>query len=122
MIAAIKSGLHKLLWYLGVDIIKRYKVPENTLLGLANYDIRTVLDIGANMGQSARSYRQIFPNAIVFSFEPLPAVYAELAQWAQMQNGKARAFNLALGDHTGQNTIKEHLDFSASSSFLKSTR
>jgi FkbM family methyltransferase len=113
--------LHRLLQYLGVDIIKRYKIPENTLLGLTKYDIHTILDIGANIGQSARFYTKIFPNALIYSFEPLPAVYSELDKWAQGQKGKVRALNFALGDHNGQMEIKEHIDFTPSSSFLEST-
>ena len=116
-----RSVLHRLLRYLGVDIIRWHKVPENTLLGLTQYDIRTVLDIGANIGQSARFYRQVFPNALVYSFEPLPTAYRELKEWAQGQNGKVKALNVALGDHTGPMVIKEHVDFSPSSSFLEST-
>lgn len=122
MTISAKSVLHRLLKYSGVDIVKWYKVPENTLLGLTEYDIRTVLDIGANSGQSARFYRQVFPNALIYSFEPLPAAYKELDEWAQRQKGKARALNLALGDHTGRMIIKEHVDFPPSSSFLESTR
>lgn len=113
--------LHRLLQYFGMDIVRWYKVPENTLLGLTKYDIRTVLDIGANTGQSARFYRRAFPNALIYSFEPLPAAYKELDEWARRQNGKVRALNIALGDHTGPMIIKEHVDFSPSSSFLKST-
>jgi FkbM family methyltransferase len=117
-----KSFLHGLLRHFGMDIVRWYKVPENTLLGLAEHDIHTVLDIGANIGQSARFYRQIFPNALIYSFEPLQAAYVKLDEWAQKQNGKVIALNIALGDHNGAMTIKEHVDFSPSSSFLKSTR
>jgi FkbM family methyltransferase len=116
-----KSFLHRLFKFFGMDIIRRNKVPESTLLGLTEYDIHTVLDIGANIGQSASFYRQAFPNALIYSFEPLPAVYKELDKWAQRQDGKARALNLALGNHTGPMAIKQHVDFSPSSSFLKST-
>jgi FkbM family methyltransferase len=117
-----KLFLHRLFQYFGMDIIRWHKVPENTLLGLTEYDIGTVLDIGANTGQSAHFYRQAFPNALIYSFEPLPAAYRKLDEWAHRQNGKARALNLALGDYTGPMTIREHVDFSPSSSFLKSTR
>ena len=106
---------------MGIDIVRWYKVPENTLLGLKEHDIRTVLDIGANTGQSARYYRQVFPNALIYSFEPLPTAYGELNAWAQTQNGKARALNVALGDYNGTMVMKEHADFSPSSSFLERT-
>jgi FkbM family methyltransferase len=117
-----KSVFHQLLHYVGADIVRWSKVPENTLLGVVEYDIHTILDIGANIGQSARFYRQVFPNAFIYSFEPLSAAYKELDEWAQSQNGKVRALNVALGDHDGPMAIKEHVDFSPSSSFLESTR
>ena len=121
MTITVRSLLHQILQYLGVDIIRWYKVPENTLLGLREYDIRTVLDIGANIGQSARLYRQVFPNALIYSFEPLPVAFKILDAYAQSQNGKVIALNVAIGDHDGPRIIKEHIDFSASSSFLERT-
>ena len=121
MTITVRTVLHQILQYMGIDIVRWYKVPENTLLGLKEHDIRTVLDIGANTGQSARFYRQVFPNALIYSFEPLPIAYAELNAWAQTQNGKVRAVNVALGDHDGAMVMKEHADFSPSSSFLERT-
>jgi len=47
---------------------------------LQELDIRTVLDIGANSGQSARLYRYLFPRAAIFAFEPLPECYKRLMQ------------------------------------------
>ncbi len=117
-----KGFLHRVLRWAGVDITRWYKVPENTLLGITEYKICTILDIGANTGQSARFYRQTFPSAIIYSFEPLPTVYAKLNEWAQDQNGKVRALNVALGDHNGTMAMKEHVDFSPSSSFLERTQ
>ncbi len=99
----LRSVLHGVLRYFGVDVIRWYKAPESTLLGLTEYDIRTVLDIGANIGQSARFYRQTFPKARIYSFEPLPAVYESLDAWAQRQNSKAKALNIALGGPYGSN-------------------
>ena len=122
MTISARSVLHQILKYMGVDIIRWYKVPENTLLGLTECNIRTVLDIGANVGQSARFYRQVFPDAMIYSFEPQLNAFAELEKWTQSQNGKAKALNIALGDHDGMMTFKQHVDFSPSSSFLERTR
>lgn len=38
---------------------------------LAAFDFRTVVDIGANVGQFALLVRELFPAAIIYSFEPL---------------------------------------------------
>lgn len=119
--ATIKLFLHQLLRTVGIDIVRWYKVPEQTLLGVTEFKIGTILDIGANIGQSSQYYRRIFPDAQIYSFEPLPGVFAELDTWAQTQNGKVRAINVAVGDHNGVMTMKEHVDFSPSSSFLERT-
>src|ERR1700722_5431100 len=41
-------------------------------------DPHVIFDIGANVGQTARRYRVIFPNARIFSFEPVPETYTKL--------------------------------------------
>ena len=92
----IKNLLHKLLRTIGIDFVRWNKNPDNTLLGLTKYDISTVLDIGANVGKSARQYRQLFPDALIYCFEPLPHICAELNEWAQTQNGKVKALNMEL--------------------------
>jgi FkbM family methyltransferase len=58
--------------------------------------VRTVLDIGANVGVTALYFSQIFPNANIYAFEPAPDNFAVLAK--NVANCKRiRAFNFALG-------------------------
>jgi FkbM family methyltransferase len=45
---------------------------------LPNTRIKTVFDVGANIGQSALSYAREFPNAAIYSFEPVAATFAVL--------------------------------------------
>lgn len=83
---------------------------------LRNMGINTILDVGANTGQFAKSIHQVFPDATIYSFEPLKDCYEELiANFKDVDN--FQAFNLALGDETGQVEIN-HNEFSPSSSFL----
>lgn len=49
-----KKTVKKTLNFLGYDIIRIYKSPQKTLLGLKNIPIKTVLDVGANEGQFGR--------------------------------------------------------------------
>jgi len=51
-------------------------------------EIRTIFDIGANVGQSYRAYRIAFSEADIHSFEPVPAAYGKLAR---VMTGDARA-------------------------------
>ena len=63
---------------------------------LAHEAVKTVLDIGANVGVTALYFSQIFPNARIYAFEPAPDNFAVLAK--NVANcGRIRAFNFALG-------------------------
>jgi FkbM family methyltransferase len=78
-------------------------------------NIRTIIDVGANVGQFALLAREVFPLAKIYSFEPLPECFAALESCLPAPN--FQAFNLALGDQQAE------LDFhrarhSPSSSFL----
>lgn len=61
--------------------------------------INTVIDVGANEGQFAASCREAFPNATIYSFEPLPAAFAMLRR---NQGSSERAFNSAVGESVGE--------------------
>lgn len=85
-------------------------------LWLRNIGFKTVLDIGANTGQFVTSMHEIFPDATIYSFEPLADCYKQLiANFGNLPN--FHAFNLALGNQTGQVEINRN-EFSPSSSFL----
>ena len=65
-------------------------------LAIAPADVRTVLDIGANVGATALYFSRIFPNARIYAFEPAPDNFAVLAK--NVANcDRIRAFNFALG-------------------------
>jgi FkbM family methyltransferase len=40
--------------------------------------VKTVFDVGANIGQSYTAYRNIFPQAAIYSFEPISSSFAQL--------------------------------------------
>ena len=67
-------------------------------------DIRTILDVGANEGQTALPFARAFPEATVFAFEPVPRTFSTLrARTASVD--RIRCFELALGDYDGEATI-----------------
>ena len=118
----VKNVVKLILNGLGLTLIRLNTHPENTLLGLHVFPVATVLDIGANTGQSAQLYRKLFPDAVIHSFEPLPDVYKTLTEWAQSQGGMVNTCNIALGDFDGEVTINRHTDHSPSSSILPITQ
>ena len=85
-------------------------------LWLKNMKLETILDIGANTGQFAKSMHELFPEARLYSFEPLKDCYEELL--VQFKNvPQFQAFNVALGDETG--IVEMHRsEYSPSSSLL----
>lgn len=78
---------------------------------------RTVLDIGANVGQFALAARAAFPDAQLYSFEPLPDCFEQLKRNLG-DASRFQAFNCGLGSQEGEIEF-ERCEFSASSSFLR---
>jgi FkbM family methyltransferase len=103
---------------LGMKALVDYAQSRSNLVGVGDLPIRTVFDVGANVGKMSRRYRRLFPRAMVYCFEPLPVCYQKLNCWARRQQGKVAAFNLALGSRPGQMTIYYNPNFSPSSSLL----
>jgi FkbM family methyltransferase len=87
---------------------------------LKELEISTVLDIGSNIGQFAITFNSAMPKAQIFSFEPIPECFQELQEnISSIPN--ISAFNIGLGDYSGDLEFFEVNDHSMSSSFLKMT-
>ena len=122
MINFLKQLIKKTFNQIGLDITRISKAPKHTLLGLCQIPIRSVIDVGANRGQFARTISKVFPEADIYCFEPLPEPFKELKQWAKKQSRKVAAFNIALGENEGAFEMFNHADHSPSSSLLKTTK
>jgi FkbM family methyltransferase len=91
--------------------------PEDKDRWLAAFSFRTVLDVGAHEGQSARKFHRLFPKATVHSFEPLADAFAELER-SLKGTPRQHCHHLALGDRSG--TAPMHRSsWSQSSSLLE---
>jgi FkbM family methyltransferase len=112
----VKMGLAEA----GIDIRRQAENPAHNLLGLRRLGVRTVLDVGANEGQFAREALKRFPEAHVYSFEPLPGAFAKLNSWAAGQD-RVTPVNIALGDRDEALEIHMHSEHSPSSSLLRTT-
>jgi FkbM family methyltransferase len=114
----IKKSINNLGW----DIRRQQNNPFYTLLGLRNYPIKTIVDVGANTGQFAHYISGVFPQARLYCFEPLPKPFQLLQSWARHQaNGKVTTFNLALGNTESMMDMFYHTEHSPSSSLLAIT-
>jgi FkbM family methyltransferase len=116
MAKLIKTQVQSLLNLLGLEIRRIPTSEMKQLQWLVDLQIKTVLDIGANVGQFAHSIHELLPDAMIYSFEPLPECCEELvASFAAIPRFKG--FNLALGNESGLVQMNRN-EFSLSSSLL----
>jgi len=116
----VTHQLRRLLWKFGYDIC-RFDRTSHPLARrksfLENYEIDTVLDIGANSGQFAQELRQdIGYTGRIISFEPLRQVFKLLEAHAKGDQ-RWETFNIAIGDVEEKREINVAGN-SLSSSFL----
>ena len=64
---------------------------------LPSLQIKTVFDIGANVGKTVRAIRKAYRMADIYAFEPVNGTY-ELLQGAVGGDPKIKCFRLAFGD------------------------
>jgi len=102
-----KSAIQNCLRPLGIQLQRiptKEKVAEierRKTLWLRKMEIKTILDIGANSGQFAKRIHEIFPEAKLYSFEPIRDCYEDLVNNFEGVQ-QFHAFNLALGNETGE--------------------
>jgi FkbM family methyltransferase len=71
---------------------------------LSGVDVRTILDVGANAGQTAIKYRSLFPAASIYSFEPYPESFARLVERFG-RDGRVKPIPQAVGNRVGTETF-----------------
>lgn len=117
MKSRLKSLAKKVFGYFGLrlTLIDRRQVSDaNRLKWLRDFQIKTIIDIGASKGSFSAEFLGIFPKAQIFAFEPLPDCFA-LVQKRMAGVPRFRAFNIALGDQAGSVTMHRS-SYSGSSS------
>lgn len=127
MIANFGRRLHKLtqmiehpqLWGLHRKGVATELYPVLCRPWITEMGIRTVLDIGANTGQFARLMHAILPATRIYSFEPLPECFAELAK-CEAEIPMFKAFNVGLGSEAAELTFYKSA-LAVSSSFRPMT-
>lgn len=63
---------------------------------LARHPVRTIIDVGANVGQSAMEMRKAWPGAMIHCCEPVPATFARLK--AAVEGRLTRCHPVAIGE------------------------
>jgi FkbM family methyltransferase len=75
----------------------------------------TIFDVGAHEGQTYYTYRSLFPDARIYSFEPSPSLFVAL-KLAQSSDRNAQAHQLAVSDTQGLQVF--HLNQSSGTNSL----
>lgn len=70
---------------------------------LTGHPIRRAFDIGANIGQFAAVFKESFPRAELYSFEPVSQTFRELEK--NLGNTGTKCYQLGFGSKSGPTTI-----------------
>lgn len=112
----MKRQIQSLIGKVGLDLHRLSGVPfgvrwEHDVRGLLGNTTRrlTLIDVGANVGQTAQRLVQVFPNSTIYSFEPVPATFAKL-QHNTAHLTQVECVNLALGDERGKASMTTDRD------------
>jgi FkbM family methyltransferase len=73
--------------------------------------VEVIFDVGANLGQSAQKYVKLYPQAQIYSFEPVQATFQQLKANLKGQR-QVRCYQVALGStrRTGQLVLQGTAD------------
>jgi FkbM family methyltransferase len=68
-------------------------------------DAKVIFDVGANVGQTAKTYRRLFPQADIWSFEPFPNSYESLRRSISDSDQRFHPEPLALSDRVASASL-----------------
>lgn len=117
MKALIQAGLRSV----GYRLVPRDRDAYTLQERLSALPIRTVLDVGANIGRTCKEWLIEFPQAHVHGIEAEPAVFAQLKSNVAGMEDRITPWNFAASDEPGQITFFRHEDHPSSSSMLRAT-
>ena len=78
-----------------------------------------IFDVGAHVGKMTKRYRNIFPDAEIYAFEPIPECFNQIRELSK-SDGKIHIYQTALSNQSGDKDFYIYKN-SASSSLLLST-
>jgi FkbM family methyltransferase len=99
--------------------IKNFSVSSTILVSNIKkyvHNVDTIIDVGANRGQFLFSAEKAFPNAQIYSFEPIYRLYSSIKN--KIKNQNLNIFNLAISSKDGDIIFYES-NYSHISSALK---
>jgi FkbM family methyltransferase len=102
MLALTKRSFSRIIGYLGYEIQRkrRDEVPKPFLAqkGIINKHSPTIFDVGAYVGAIAKTYRRLYPNAVIHCFEPFPDSFASLEENMRSDTNATYLHKIAISD------------------------
>ena len=80
-------------------------LPNDLARLVPGFSPRTIIDVGANIGQTALHFSDLWPDARIFSFEPVSTTYVELVSATEHRRSTIQPICLALSDTMGRMQI-----------------
>jgi FkbM family methyltransferase len=117
----VKNVAKSILSRLGYRLVPRNRDPLTFRSYLAKLPINTVIDVGANRGDTCSDWLRLFPHARVHAIEALDRYQLPLKAIAASSGGRMDVWQCAASDELGEVIFHEHSDHPSSSSLLRST-
>ena len=100
----LKALLRDALLAVGLDVRRVTTAEAVRFRWIQNLGIKTVVDIGANVGQFSLEARRLFPEASIYAFEPLRRCFEQLVH-VMHHDRNFVGFNYGLGDDNFETEI-----------------
>lgn len=77
-------------------------------------ELKTIIDVGANKGQSIDFFLKLNPSCVIYALEPNPALF-QLLQNKYRNHTNVKLFNFGISNHSGEKLFFENvLDYTSS--------
>jgi len=126
IIKKIKNLIKIILKYFGYKVSKIKKESfinlydpfeiQSRLIDDRNKEL-VIFDVGAHIGEVALKYKSIFPNSLIYCFEPFIESFEKL-KINCLENSEFKIYNLGLGDCSGYSSFFSNV-YSPTNSLLK---
>ena len=92
------------------DIYTSGEVDILRVLSEAKVPVKTIFDVGANIGNWSREAHKYFPEAQIHAFELIPAVYASLEKNTAQYRNKIKIYNFGISNENSSLEVKAFED------------
>lgn len=121
MIFLLKKSIQWISNRYGYRIVPKARDPKSLLDYISSTKITTVIDVGANTGQTCVEWMSLFPNAKIHAIEALEQFKPHLERLTKSNPARLQYWQYAATDKSGEVKFYVHSEHPSSSSLLSST-